>query len=132
MCLYAYQRLPPPNYWLLFTLGGCWVFIRVPATYLVFLVLLNEDELSGLQPFPAFLRGITRPLGRILAGGLAVVVVSGEIEVSTHTDSYKAVVGLERPSVLVDKVVLVGNWTPSARAGKVAYIADCTQLGHKD
>ena len=104
-----------------------------PTFYLLwFLVLLNEDELAGLETCPAFLRGETRPLGRILAGGLAVVVVVREVEVAVHPHCDKRAVGLKGYAVLVDEVILIGDIPAGARAGEVLHLTDSTELTEKE
>ena len=92
------------------------------------LVLLNEDELAGLEACPAFLRGVSRPLGRILAGGLAVVVVVREVEVAVHPYGNHRFVGLERNAVGVYRVELVGDRAVGTGGNEVADGLDCTQL----
>lgn len=97
------------------------------------LVLVHDcDEIAGLEACPAFLRRETRPLGRILARGLAVVVAVREVEVAVHHHCDKRAVGLKGYAVLVDEVVLVGNIPTGARAGEVLNFADCTELTEKE
>ena len=92
------------------------------------LVLLNEDELSRLQTCPALFGGVSRPLGRILAGGLAVVVVTGEVEVAVHPYRNKALVGLERNAVGMHRIELVGDRAVGTGGNEVADGLDRTEL----
>jgi len=92
------------------------------------LVLLNEDELARLQTRLAFLRGETRPLGRVLAGGRAVVVGVREVEVAVHPHCDKRAVGLKGDAVLMNEVKLIGDRTAGARGNKAADGLDRTEL----
>ena len=94
--------------------------LRPTFCLLWFLVLLNEDELARLQTCPAFLRGVSRPLGAVLAGGLAVVVVACEVEVAVHTYRNQRFVGLERNAVGVYRIELVGDRAVGTRGNEVA------------
>ena len=97
------------------------------------LVLVHDCyELAGLEACPAFLRRETRPLGRVLARGLAVVVAVREVEAAVHPHCDKRAVGLKGYAVLVDEVILIGDIPTGARAGEVLYFADCTELTEKE
>ena len=96
------------------------------------LVLLNEDEPTGLQPLSAFLCGETRPLGAVLAGGLAVVVGIREVKVAVHPYRYEGFVGLERNAVGVYRIELIGDRAVGTRGNEVADGLDCTQLTEEE
>ena len=102
------------------TPGPCW------------LVFLNEDELARLQTCPAFLRGVSRPLGRILAGGLAVVVGTREIEVAVHPYRNQCFVGLKRDAVGVYRIELIGDRAVGTRGNEVADGLHCAQLTEEE
>ena len=89
-------------------------------------VLHNFDELGTLQPCPAFIGGETRPLGAVLAGGLAIVVVVSEIEVAVHSKGDKRAVGLKADAVLKNEVILICHRTAGTGAGEVLHLTDCT------
>lgn len=92
------------------------------------LVLLNEDELATLEPFPAFLRGVARPFGRILARGLAVVVGIREVEKAVHPHGNQSLVGLKGNAVGMHRIELIGDRAAGARGNEVADGLDRTEL----
>ena len=89
-------------------------------------VLHNFDELGTLQPCPAFLGGETRPLGAVLARGLAIIVVVSEIEVAVHSKGNERAVGLKADAVLKNEVILICHRTTGTGAGEVLHLTDCT------
>lgn len=91
----------------------------------------DEDEASVFQSLPAFLRGVSRPLGRILAGGVAVVVVVREVQLAVVSDCDEGIIGLKRHAVLHSEVVLVRHRSPTARAGEVGNVLDSTEESHE-
>ena len=91
----------------------------------------DEDETSVLQSLPAFLRGVSRPLGRILAGSLAVVVVFREVQLAVVADCDEGFIGLKCPAVLHGEVVLVRHRTITARAGEVGNVLNSTEESHE-
>jgi len=96
------------------------------------LVLLDCNELAGLEACPAFLRGETRPFGRILAGGLAAVVEVREVEVAVHPHCDKRAIGLKGDAVFTYEVLLIGYIPAGARAGEVLHPTDCTELAEEE
>ena len=96
------------------------------------LVLHDADELARLQTSPAFCGVVARPRGRVLARGLAVVVVVGEVEVAVHPYSDERAVGLKGDAVLTHEVELIGDIPTAARGLEVLSSADCTELTEKE
>ena len=96
------------------------------------LVLHDADELARLQTSPAFCGVVARPRGRVLARGLAVVVVVGEVEVAVHPYSDERAVGLKGDAVLTHEVELIGDIPTAARGLEVLRSADCTELAEEE
>ena len=99
-------------------------------------VFNDADEPTRLQTFTPFSGGVTRPLGRVLAGGLAVVVRVREVEKPVHPYRDEGFIGLERDSVGMHRVKLIGYGAIGTGGNEIADALDRAELreegGHFD
>ena len=96
------------------------------------LVRNHSHELARLETCPALCGVVARPLGCILAGGLAVVVSVREVEDTAHFNGNQRFVGLKGHTVLIEDLELIADGAGGTRGREVGNVDNCAQLTEEE
>ena len=109
-------------------------FLSTPGAcrVLVGLVLHDTDDRAVLQSLTAFCSVLARPLGAVLAGGLAIVVIVSQVEEPVEPDRDKRPVGLKRDAVLTHEVILIRNGAIGTGAGEIGHADNGAELTEEE